>query len=353
MPVDARMMQAFATRADGVRPEGRALVGLFGEGLPRALPAALGALAVDVKAPPLSDAADGPVARVVRTVAEPFLDRYTERFLHRFAAGAFDHFASLIFARGDVAALAAYQYALEMRRQGMVPEGGPRLHLWNLLHDTRPAAARYNAGELARLVAHLAETLGSEPDAERLEAAVGAEADRQRHLQALPPGGAEAFVARNAARWMTPEAHCAALGEVPPGRGPKIALVGTACDVPVLHELCAPFGQVVADLQDYGRCPPQPARAEDLLGEIVRDPLAPRTIPPAGFTGALEAGIAGADLVIASVDRNDDSFGWELPGLKRAAEATGARFLDLGFRPFTPDCAWQEAARDRIAEVLA
>ena len=57
--------------------------------------------------------------------------------------------------------------------------------------------------------------------------------------------------------------------------------------------------------------------------------------------------------VANSTDASDDSFGWELPGLRRAAEAQCARFLDLGFRPFRPDDAWQDRTRHRIAEALA
>ena len=112
MPVHANLLRAFEERADGVQADGKPLVGVFGEGVPLPLVAALGGLVVDVKAPPLGDAVDGPEVDCVSAVAEPFLDSFTARFLHRFAAGCFDRFATLIFARDDVAGLAAYQYAL-------------------------------------------------------------------------------------------------------------------------------------------------------------------------------------------------------------------------------------------------
>ncbi|MFZ7093766.1 2-hydroxyacyl-CoA dehydratase family protein [Primorskyibacter sp. 2E233] len=353
MPVHADLQQAFAMRADGVQTDGVELVGTFGEGVPRALIASLGGLAVDIKAPPLSDARDAVRSPIVESIAEPFLDTFATSFLHRFAAGAFDRFATLIFARDDVAALAAYQYALELRRQGRLPDRGPRMYLWNLLHtDTAPVAA-FNRAELERLTDHLVETLGTGLDPNRLSEAVKAERRRMDALHALPPGGPDAFVARNAGRWLTPEAHGALLSDLSAGEGPRIALVGTACDIPVMHALCEGLGQVVADLQDYGRLTEQPCRAADLLTEVAEDPLSPRAGPPARFTRALHDGIAGADLVIASVDRNDDSFGWELPGLRQAAAAQGARFLDLGFRPFRPDPAWQDDAKTRIAETLS
>ena len=339
-------------RADGARSGPDGPVGLFGEGVPRALVSALGGMPLDVKAPPLSDNVDGPRSAIVDTVAEPFLDPFATRFLHRFAAGAFDDFATLIFARDDVAALAAYQYALELRRLGHLPDRGPRLYLWNLLHTDSVPAAAFNRTELERLTRHLSQTLGTALDAGRLSDAVAAETRRVDALRGLPVGGPDAFVARNAGRWIAPDAHVALLSDLAQQPGPKIALVGTACDIPVLHDLCAGQGQVIADLQDYGRVAVQPDSG-DRLGDIALDPLSPRAAPPGRYTQALHAGIQGADLVIASVDANDDSFGWELPGLRAAAKAQGARFLDLGFRPFRPDAAWQDRARARITEALS
>ncbi|SMH38953.1 2-hydroxyacyl-CoA dehydratase family protein [Maritimibacter sp. HL-12] len=355
MPVHATLQQAFAERADGVQADGAPLVGVFGEGVPLPLVAALGGLAVDVKAPPLSDETEGPYSDLVASVTEPFLDPFTTRFLHRFAAGAFDRFATLLFARDDVAALAAYQYALELRRQGRVPGAAPRLHLWNLLHTDSIPAETFNRHELERLVSHLEETLATRLDHDRLSEAIEAEKRRSAALDALPPGGRDVFIARNAGRWMTPATHAALLDPLPRPRpsGPAIVLLGTACDIPLLHDLCAEFGQVRADIQDYGRRAPQPTGAADLLRDIVHDPLAPRAAPPARFTRALHDTIKSADLVIASLDTNDDSFGWDLPRLRDVATARGARFLNLGFRPFRPDEAWRAMARAGIAEALA
>ncbi len=356
MPVHTDMQQAFERRADGCDAAGRPLVGTFGEGVPRALVAAFGGLCVDVKAPPLSDASDGPQHTSVAAVAEPFLDSFTARFLHRFAAGAFDDFALLIFARDDVAGLAAYQYATELRRQGALPDRGPRFHLWNLLHTDSAPAARFNGRELERLTTQLAEVFGSALDPDRLADAVTAEVRCAEALAALPGGGAEAFVARNAGRWMAPSDHVGLLANAPESdaaaSGPEIVLVGSACDIPVLHGLCEGLGRVRADLQDYGRTPPQGADTTDLLREIVLDPLSPRAVPPDRYTRVLQEETAGADLVIASLDANDDCFGWELPLLRQTVEARGSRFLNLGFRPFRPDAAWEDAARTKIEEAL-
>ncbi len=356
MPDQTDMQRIFERRADGIDATGMAPVGVFGEGVPRPLIAALGGLSVDVKAPPLSDASDGPQAASVAAVAEPFLDAFTARFLHRFAAGAFDAYATLIFARDDVAGLAAYQYATELRRQGRLPVGGPRLHLWNLLHTDSAAAERFNRSELARLITHLTDTLGGTLDPDRLSDAIAVEACCAQVIEALPRGGPDAFVARNVGRWLTPDAHAALLEGFPPpdapAEGPKIVLVGSACDIPVLHEICAGPGHVTADLQDYGRSAPTAKTSADLLREIALDPLCIRAAPPGRYTRALRDETEGADLVVASVDPNDDSFGWELPVLRRTVDARGAGFLDLGFRPFRPDVGWQNAARRRIEEAL-
>ncbi|WP_143042274.1 hypothetical protein [Citreimonas salinaria] len=309
-----------------------------------------------MKAPPLTDPEDGPMVDQVTRATEDFMDSFATRFLHRFADGAFDRYAALIFARDDVAGLAAYQYALELRRQGLVPARGPQLHLWNLLHTGSAPAMRFNRTELDRLIAMLSAVLGARLDLDRLAAALAAEERRAVALAALPPGGETAFVARNAGRWMTPEDHVARL-EPPAREGAdrRIALVGTACDIPVLHRLCAEFGTIVADLQDYGRIVPQPRTGEplDMLRRIAGDPLCLRAAPPARFTRALREGTGDADLVIATVNRNDDALGWELPGLRMQVESRGGRFIDLGFLPFRPDAAWIDGARARVAEALS
>ena len=350
----ASLQKAFEHRADGVDADGRPLVGVFGEGIPLPLIRAMGGLGVDVKAPPLADATGGPTETVVSKVTEPFLDPFAARFLHRFAAGAFDRFAALIFARDDVAGLAAYQYATELRRQGKLNDKGPSLHLWNLLHTQSAAADCFNRTEQDRLVAELTEPLGTALSTDALSKSIAAEATRGAAIQRLPKGGPDAFVARNAGRWLTPEVHGALLEEFSPTihAGPKIALAGTACDIPLLHAICADFGQVIADVQDYGRPQPLICNDADMLAGLAGDPLSLRAAPPDRFTHALHAVTQDADLVVVSVDANDDAFGWELPNLKRVTEARGARFLNLGFRPFRPDLQWQDTARTMISEAL-
>lgn len=359
MPIAPALQMAFDRRADAAFSVDRPMVGVFGEGIPDIAIRARGARVLDVKAPPLADAVDGARAPEVDAVTEPFMDVFACRFLHRFATGAFDQFALIVFSRDDAAGLAAYQYARELRRQGRIPETGPTLHLWNLLHTQSAAAAAFNLSEFARLEACLSLVLGTNAGTAELEAAHAAEMARHAALAQLPPGGAQAFVARAAGRWLTPEAHVALLADLVldsvSSSGRRIALVGTACDTPVMHELCAGLGTIVADLQEYAQSARPPANIDvpTFLEGLARDPLHIRAAPPGRLTEALHAGVDQADLVIATVAPNDDGFGWEIPGLRATVESRGGRFLDLGFRPFRPDGTWRDRARRRIEEVLA
>ena len=356
MPLVLATTRAFEERADGVCRSHARLVGVFGEGIPGPLVAASGGIAIDVKAPPLADATEGPEVAAIRAVVEDFMDPFANRFLHRFAAGAFDDFDLIFFSRDDVAGLTAYQYAQELRRQGRVSVAGPRLELWNLLHTDSHAAHAFNLLQFENLKDTLEKILGLRPEGERLEAAIAAEARRSAAVNKLPPGGSAAFIARNAGRWLPPTEHERLLQDVRPVElETTIVLVGTACDTPVLHEICEDMGSVVADLQDYGRNPISFASAEPdaIIGDLAKDPLHIRAVPPSRYTQALVAAANSADLVIASVNRNDDAFGWEVPTLRKAVEARGGRFLDLGFRPFRPGAEWRDAARALIAEAAA
>lgn len=353
------MLQAFERRADGMRAEGAPMVGLFGDGLPEALIHAAGARPVEVKAPPLADATAGPLRPEVSEIAEPFLDDFSARFLHRLAAGAFDHMALLVFARDDVAAQAAYQYATEMRRLGMLPSTGPCLHLWSLLHTEGAAAQRFNRTELDRLETALHKVTGQGIDAQALADAQAREARRMTSMARLA-GHAQAFMLRNAGRWLDAAHHADLLDSLPTpavAGGRRIGIVGTACDLPVLQELAQELGHVAADLTPYGDLWPGnhagPALAGDLIDQVATHPLHLRANPASKFDQALAEGLRDCDLVLAAVDRNDDGFGWDLPALTALCEARGTPLVMLGFRPFRPDTAWRDAARKKIAEVLS
>ncbi|MCO6381569.1 hypothetical protein [Oceanicola sp. 502str15] len=349
------LIAAFEGRAEAVVTGAVPLVGLFGDGCPEALIAGAGGRAVEVKAPPLGEIAHDPgIARVI----EPFMDAFASHFLHRFAAGAFSNYAAILFCRDDVAALAAYQYALEMRRQGMVGPG-PRLILWNLAHGTGEALHRFNMAEAERALQELHEALGPQADEDRMQAAMAAESLRQKACATLEGSASSAsdnFIFRNAGRWLEPGHHAALLSTFEPSeptRKPRAALIGTAADTPALHGLCDTLGLAVTDQSPYGRiwpgCHAGPANLSALLRKVAEEPLNIRTNPPARFNAALDAALSDCDLVIASVDSNDDSFGWEIPRLRRSLAVP---LVDLGFRPFRPGPDWLSKARARIEEAL-
>ncbi|MGH1368455.1 MAG: 2-hydroxyacyl-CoA dehydratase family protein [Maritimibacter sp.] len=352
----AQLERAFALRAQDVSCEGQPLVGLFGDGLPEALIAGAGARCVEVKAPPLGCQM---MSDVVREIAEPFLDVFAARFLHRFATGAFDAYALIIFARDDVAGLTAYQYACELRRLGHVSNRGPKLHLWNLLHQESTAAQAFNQLEYDRLIPALEAATGQAFDSTRIAKAQADEALRAGAIDRLK-AHPDIFVLRNAGRWLSAQTHAALLDQIPAAKPPqhprRIGLIGTACDTPVLHGLAAEFGTLQRDLTPYGDlwpgCHAGPQALPELLHAVASQPIHIRTNPPERFDRALDDALAPCDLIIASVDANDDSFGWEVPGLKARATARGQSFVSLAFRPHSPDAAWIDAARSAIKAAL-
>lgn len=355
----SELQRAFAQRADGLASAPVPLIGYFGDGIALPIIQAAGAICADVKAPPLADAENGVVVPSVAEVAEPFLDDFTARFLHRFASGALAQFDLIVFARDDVAGLAAYQYAQELRRQGLVSKDGPRLFLWNLVHTDSAAAHRFNMLELANLRSVLSE-LGLKDDDAHLAKILDQERKRRALVESLVCSAADRFVFRNAGRWLTPGAHISALEQVStqePADGQRhVGLVGNANDLALMRELCGQFGHLSVDLQPFGDVWDYDIEAvsdaESLVRAIAQNPLHVRTSPAENFGAVLRTRLAKCDLVVATLDRNDDSFGWEVPELKKFVKQNGGRFVDLGFMPFRPDRVWLAAARAQIQEVL-
>lgn len=354
--------QAFTSRyadGEGAR-DGRPLVGLFGDGLPEALIVAAGGAPTEVKAPPPGgDAAAVPDN--VAAVIEKFVDPFTARFLQRFASGWYRGMAAIVFARDDVAALTAYQYATELRRQGMVDASGPRLFLWNLVHDQGDAAHRFNMVQAQRLLADLMALLGGVGD---LSAALRSEVARRDAIGRMVSAGVagrNALVWRNAGRWLSAERHASLLGAAltdaqPTPSGPRIGLVGTAAIDPGFHAMLDTIGPVVADLQPYGdlwpTCHAGGPDLDGLMRSAAGFPLHLRTAPPARFSKALLDDLEGCDIVVSQVDSSDDGFGWEVPALRDALAARGVPLVDLGFRPFDADADWLEAAHQKISDSM-
>ncbi|MBF9030949.1 hypothetical protein HKCCE3408_11140 [Rhodobacterales bacterium HKCCE3408] len=355
MPESAaeRLERAFAAKAEGAVMDAPR-IGIFGDGLPDALVTAAGAVPLDIKASPDGVRPDPRVAPFV----EPFMDRFAAGFLHRLAAGAFDGFAGLVFARDDTAGLTAYQYALELRRIGILPDGPP-LHLWNLLHTDSAPVHRFNMSEAARLDAFLSDTTGH-GFREGLEHALEVESRRLDAVERLALAGLPArteFTWRNAGRWLGPEDHAGLIADAigaatASSPGPVIGLIGSASIDPALYDMLDRIGRLSVDLQPYGHVwPAAHAGGPDLDGlirAVATNPLHPRAAPAGCYRAALTERLANCDVVVAYCAPHEETLGWDLPSLSAALAAKGVPVVDLGFLPANPHDDWLAAAEARI-----
>lgn len=362
---------AFAAKA--AAGHDRPIVGVFGNGVPLSLISAAGCLPADVKSAP--DNRIFHVEPAVSRFLEPFLDDHARVFLHRLFGGDFRGMAAIVFPRDDAAALAAYQYATELRRQGLAKSSMPRLVLWNLVHGKSDAIAAFNARQAKRLGEELAAIGGTAPaDGDALVRVMEAEHARTAALSRLETlvsgdsplvSGGEAMRWRNAGRYLEAGRHAALLDAAceeaasrQAGRsGRRIGLVGTALDDPRVYGAIESFGTIVCDLQPFGSVWPGPSSAA-MPDEVVRaeagDPLAARARPELAPLEALVARLVRSrcDVVVAQYDQNDDTFGWDLPGLRDRLSAHAIPLVDLGFRDPRPDDAWLHTAQSRLAAAL-
>ena len=357
-----RLDAAFRQRAgQDIRARGgRPPVGLFGDGCPEAFVLACGGGPLDVKAPPEGAEEIRPPDRVAR-ILEDFVDPYAARFLARYATGWYDGFAAILFVRDDPAGLVAYQYALELRRQGRVASSGPDLLLWNLVRSGADSAHLFNLAMAKDVAARLgAVTGGAFSD----EAFGVASAEEGRRMDALRRAarhgvaGAAMHRWRNAGRWLPAPVHADLLdaAKAGPGAGPAIGLIGCALADDGLHAALDRIGRVTVDLQPYGEIWPGPhadgaASLDACLAAVARDPVHLRAMPPQGYRAALVERLSGCDVVLAQSDRSDDAFGWEVPSLAAALRDRGVPLVDAGPRDWPPSRGWIRQAVDDVAAV--
>lgn len=353
-----RLERAFLEKADGVTADAPR-IGVFGDGLPEALVRAAGGVPVDIKA------ATGPVAPDPRITPflEPFIDHATAGFLHRLGQGAFERYSGLVFSRDDTAGLTAYQYALELRRMGVLRDGPP-LHLWNLVHTASEPAHRFNLTEAHRLNAFLAGTCGRGIIDDLAEAVAREDLRRDAlaRLRAAGLSGRTAFIWRNAGRWLDPQTHADLIDSALPGvpaaaSGPAIGLVGSAVTDPDVYAALDLAGRVVVDLQPYGQVWPEThlggGDLDSLLRAVATHPLHVRTAPPERYRTALLDRLGDCNVVVALLAPHEESVGWEIPALTAALAARGVPLVDLGFLPETIDAAWSVAATSRVRAAAA
>lgn len=350
----------------------RADLGIFGNGLPEGIVAATGAQLQHVHVAPEPEL--DITAAGIAAFMEPFLDAHVRIFLHRLFAGRFDHLKAIVFCRDDAPALLAYQYALELGRLGFGSARMPRLLLWNMVHKQGAAAARFNLVQLDRLWLALSRLGCAMPETEALRTSAAAEYARAVALGRLEelrkhdaPGidGASAMRWRNAGRYLTARRHCELLEAALDGlsrRGPRegarIGLVGSQLDCAESYATIEAFGTIVCDLQPLGEVWPLPGAGEPnpqtVLAAAAADPFCPRSDPPARFVDAMVERCVEArcDVVLAQLGANDDSFGWDVPGLRHRLEENGIALIDLGFRDHRPAPEWLASVRQALGAHL-
>lgn len=361
----ARMAQdaldaAFAATDRAARDLAGPSIGVFGNGAPETLIAAAGAIPLHVNFG--RGEGKGPMDAVI----EPFVDAEVRIFLNRFASGAFDAMSGIIFVRDDAAALTAYQYATEWVRQGRVPQSVPALFLFNLVHKTTPAAARFNQIQCDKLLGFLASRGLLAPTPEGLATTVEHATRRHSMLTALDRAvpGPVASRWRNAGRFVPLARHAALLenalaNAAPAASGrPRLGLVGSPIAAPAFFDMLDRFGDLHCDVQGFGQVWPGAWEVHHdrgaMLEALADDPFCLRISPPGRHRQALIDAIARQDcaLVVCQLAQTDDTFGWEVPGLVAALSEQGIGLVNLGFRDPEPDEAWLSLAADKIAAAL-
>jgi hypothetical protein len=351
---------AFAAADRAARDLAGPCIGVFGNDVPETLIAASGAVPVHVNFGRSTDAG------TMDAVIEPFVDAEVRIFLNRFAAGEFDTMVGIVFARDDAAALTAYQYATEWVRQGRAPKTVPVLFLFNLVHRSGPAAARFNQIQCDKLQDFLVRVGLSVPSVGDLATKAREAVRRQFALSVLDAAGpgAQASRWRNAGRFLPVERHAALLEAAltstapePTGR-PRLGLVGSPIIAPGFFAMLDTMGALVCDAQAFGQVWPGPWEIEDqrdaMLAMLADDPFCLRIAPPRRHREALLDAIAKqkCTLVVCQLAQTDDTFGWEIPGLVTALAERGIGFVNLGFRDPEPDAGWLSKAAGMIAAAL-
>ncbi|MFC7703796.1 2-hydroxyacyl-CoA dehydratase family protein [Plastorhodobacter daqingensis] len=354
----AALEAAFNSRDEGCSAD-MPRVGLFGNGIPEVVVAAAGACPVHLSMGRRA------LPHAIEQVIEPFVDAEARIFLNRLMQGDFAGYAGILFARDDIAALTAYQYAAEWIRQGQGAAGVPPLFLWNFVHTASEAAQAFNRIQLEKLTDFLQGQGLAQPQHGWARAA-GHEKSRRQALQRLEAwqgrgqGGATAMQWRNAGRFMPAERHAELLEKAlaaagAPRGGRRLGLVGSPLACVETYRAFESLGPIVCDLQPWGSVwPGDPAAVSEpasLLQALASDAASARIVPASAHRGALLRALETrrCDLVICQISQTDDSFGWEIPSLEAELRARGIGFVNLGFRDPEPDEAWRIAAAARLA----
>jgi len=254
--------------------------------------------------------------------------------------GRLAHVAAIVLPRTSDPDYKCFLYLRELVRRGVVGALPPVL-LFDLLQSGAAEVPRYDAARTGQLLASLAHISQRHPTDDDLRAAIGAAkraraaARRVDALRRSEPrlGGLEALPLLGAFWHLAPERYAAladaaadAIAARAPLAGPRAMLAGVPVDSNALHAAVESQGAiVVTEISPFGAAAagddvddaPDPITA---IAERYRRSSIDARTPAAVLEGRIESVLPGVDVVVISLPRNDASFGWDYPRLRRLLE---------------------------------
>ena len=291
------------------------MIASVGPALPHDLFAASGRYAG-----PLGWSLDRPMPFAARWMETKFAP-WAASILEDWAAGAFDAYEAVVFARADDNAQRLYYYLCELRRQGVV--AGPEPLIFDIAQGPRPTSLDRTTAVVRKLAARLDITDSA------LDGAI---------------------VTTNAARvgCAAPLRHgktCLIAGSAPPDRGlhDAVEAQGWHAAGPVLAKVWADAGPMV----DAGTGDPCAAIGRQLWSS----PLGNRTGHDRAAMLAAAVAEAAASAVVLWYSEDEEAGVWHLPAERRMLAGAGIATLVLTRRPWGRDDAGAATIGDFLREV--
>jgi benzoyl-CoA reductase/2-hydroxyglutaryl-CoA dehydratase subunit BcrC/BadD/HgdB len=312
--------------------------------------------------------------------ATPLGDRYMESLFDPMARSVFEHLLRGDFGFVDLLVLPRsvdsfqrlYYYLCELRRTGV--EAVPDTWLYDLLHTPWYTSAEYNYARTVELKQRLDALSGTVVTDDQLRASIAlynrirdklARASARRRNIPCELSGVAALELFSASQLMEPEAFEARLDDLlasPPARlgGPRVVLIGSAHDEPIVHRMVARLGgQVVGDYHWRGELllaghvdqDLPPLRA--LSCHYHRDSFSHRRFPSSA--GADSDAVvefvqsAQADAAVFFYYAEEEALTWDFPAQRRALDRAGVPSLCLSDQPYPADASSERLLHEFLA----
>lgn len=317
--------RAWSVRYAEAASNGAPVIGVVGADLPPALPAALGALPVELSG------FVGSASDEARELLGAATDAAALGILTQVLDGRFDFLTGLVVCRDSSASLNLFYVLRGLRDAGRLPFP---VHLCQILRLRRPSTVAFNEIQLRTTVDEMSRWLDAafSVDAYRgawqryadLDAAMRALRQRRRDGGGL--AGSTFLQAVGVATAYPPEAARALLHDVPETRtnGPRLFYTGSAQRQPDLYRAVEELGTIVGEDHDGGDLryggPPPPEPTDDVFPALAawlvdRPPAAPTaSLAERREWTAREFTTTRADVLLAVVREHDDGPAWDLPG---------------------------------------